>query len=412
MTLDDVVIPNDIGDAIRQASATLPAQAWDLDALKKRANSSWRLGRWRWSRKLTGIAAGAVAAIVAGSGALVVTTGGGTQQTESRTQLSVYAADADHLYAIWTDCPDSCTTTMLASEDNGATWTRRTDPGPPFRFSVTPDGAVFAETAAGDPVPIPFIGLPEGAETAVSADGGRTWKSVVYKPEPWQELPTGGLLACGAQPNCRLSAVDPTTGRQSPLPQQPTVKEFRFWFAAGKVIWLDGPGGDKLETTVSRDGGHSWSTQSQACATDCEYRLTPGLDGTTVYRVRFANTTSTTEIRRSTDSGKTWQSFSPAGSSASVPSPGTTGIVAPDGSFIVARFNAAGAAPEAWALAPTDPQPRPVRLAGLPDHIGFTEASGLTGSPDAGYLLKPVEGDVVYRSLDGLTWWPLPIPRL
>jgi hypothetical protein len=47
-----------------------------------------------------------------------------------------------------------------------------------------------------------------------------------------------------------------------------------------------------------------------------------------------------------------------------------------------------------------------VRPSGLPERLGGTLASALSGNADTGYLLTG-SGSTVYRSLDGLTWWPL-----
>jgi hypothetical protein len=54
-------------------------------------------------------------------------------------------------------------------------------------------------------------------------------------------------------------------------------------------------------------------------------------------------------------------------------------------------------------------QPRVEHLNGLPHHTGATQASSLTGNADIGYLLRTDPGDTVYRSLDGLTWWPVKV---
>jgi hypothetical protein len=72
----------------------------------------------------------------------------------------------------------------------------------------------------------------------------------------------------------------------------------------------------------------------------------------------------------------------------------------------VARFAGGGTDLETWILGPGDTAPRAVRLTGLPEHLGGTFASVLSGNADTGYLLKG-RGYSVYRSLDGLTWWPL-----
>ena len=57
-------------------------------------------------------------------------------------------------------------------------------------------------------------------------------------------------------------------------------------------------------------------------------------------------------------------------------------------------------------LGPDDTAPRSVRLSGLPDDLGGALASALSGNADTGYLLRG-SGSTVYRSLDGLRWWPL-----
>jgi hypothetical protein len=162
-------------------------------------------------------------------------------------------------------------------------------------------------------------------------------------------------------------------------------------------------------TSVSPDGGRTWSTESQPCQpAGCgfDYTLTPGLDDSTAFRIRLANPTGEVVFLRSVDAGRTWQRFAVTGAPATSSGGQAAGIVAPDGSLIVAHFAGAGTDLETWILGPGDAAPRSVQLTGLPAHLSASMASALSGNADTGYLL-PGPGYTVYRSLDGLTWWPL-----
>lgn len=129
-----------------------------------------------------------------------------------------------------------------------------------------------------------------------------------------------------------------------------------------------------------------------------------------MYRVRLANSDGEVAVLRSADAGRTWQRFTIAGAPPTHEYGGqATGIVAPDGRLIVVRFVGPNSAPETWILGPSDTQPQPVTLNGLPPQLSGTFASALTGNADAGYLLAEPSGDTVYRSLDGLTWWAVQV---
>jgi hypothetical protein len=410
MTLDDVRIPDDIDAAIRQVSAVAPPQAWDLDALRSRARHRlWWRGR-RGRRRFIGLVGGAVAAIVAGSAALIAGPALGPAlgpDGRAPSELEwVLAGDPDHLYATRPDCPASCsTTTLLGSDDGGVTWSRRTTPARSFRPSVGPGGAIYTE--------FQLDASPTEWGSAVSRDGGWTWKSIVDDPAPWPDLPTDAKLICSATASgCALWAIDPLTGRSSPLPQQPEDSDFTRFATVGAVIWLDGGGGAR-RTTVSRDGGHTWRTESQPCPGACDESLVVGTDGTTVYRVRLVDGDGDV-IASSTDSGATWTSFGLSGAptpAGADPSGQLAGIVTPGGTLVVLRFAADGGVPQAWTLGPQDTQAYPAQLVGLPVELAPTLASGLGGAPDIGYLIKPTQGETVYRSLDGLTWRAVPVPR-
>jgi hypothetical protein len=412
MKVDDHTVPESVRAAIRNASAALPAQAWDLDAVRVR-----RRLRRTWGRRLTGIAAGVVAAVTAASAAIVFS-GDGTvprpAPDDPAVLLSVFSTDARHLYVLRADC-DHCGPKLLGSDDSGATWTLRSDRvRSDIRITVGSTGAILAALR-----PSAAEGLDKdlGArlQMAVSADGGRTWLPVVNNPTPWTAPPAGGILGCDLG-DCPMSMVDPATGRRSPMAQQPPAGETLSSFTVRGSIWLDRRNAGRESTTVTRDGGRNWSTASPAC-TDCNGRLVPGLDGTTVYRIPYGNLTSGTVIRRSTNAGVTWQSFpvtgpptpaaNPAGTGPTPDSYGTAaGIVAPDGTLITVRFASDGAV-EAWTLAPAQTQPQAARLTGLPDHIGRNSSNELTGNADTGYLLWPRTGSTLYRSLDGRTWLPV-----
>jgi hypothetical protein len=409
--MNDMRIPDGIDTAIRQASAALPAQVWDLDSLKSRTTAVHGLRRWRRvSRRLAGIAAGAVVVVVAGSAALVIGgSGPGTPPAHGSALSWIFAVDADHLYAVRSGC-EGCPEELLGSDDGGMTWTRRTDQtDQSFRLTVGPEGALLVEgiRPAGAS---PSAHAGEISGTAISTDGGRTWTSVVDDPEPWPSLPAGAILTCGSGTGCPLGAIDPQTGRKSPLPGQPPDSGGRRTYPVRGTIWVDTQDVSALSASVSRDGGRTWSTESQPCqpaGCGLDSTLTPGLDDSTVFRVRLANPAGEVVFLRSFDAGRTWQRFAVTGAPATSSYGGqAAGIVAPDGSLIVAHFAGVGTDLETWILGPGDTAPRAVRLTGLPEHLGGTPASALTGNADTGYLLKG-SGFTVYRSLDGLTWWPL-----
>src|SRR5687768_14248491 len=142
--MNDTRIPKGIDAAVRRAAAALPTQAWDLDSLTRRTAAGhrpwWR--RHRVSRRMTGIVAGAVAAVAVGSAALVVGGPGRETPPADQTSLSwIFAVDRDHLYAVRPAC-DGCPEELLGSDDGGVTWTRRTDQTDrSFRLTVGPRGA-------------------------------------------------------------------------------------------------------------------------------------------------------------------------------------------------------------------------------------------------------------------------------
>jgi hypothetical protein len=407
--MNDMRIPDGIDAAIRQGAAAVPAQAWDLDSLLRRTTAAHRRRR-RMSRRLTGIVAGAVAAVVAGSAALVLGGSGPGDLPAGGSALSwIFAVDADQLYAVRSGC-EGCPEELLGSDDGGITWTRRTDrTDRSFRLTVGPTGALLVEgiRPAGSSPP---ADAGEISGTAISADGGRTWTSVVDDPEPWPSPPAGAILSCGSGSDCPLGAIDPKTGRRSPLPGQPPDSGGRRTYSVRGRIWVDTQESSAWSTSVSRDGGRTWSTESQPCqpaGCGLGYTLTPGLDDSTAFRVRLANPAGEVVFLRSVDAGRTWQRFAVTGAPATSEYGGqAAGIVAPDGSLIVAHFGGAGTDLETWILGPGDHAPRAVQLTGLPEHLSVTMASALSGNADTGYLLKG-PGYTVYRSLDGLSWWPL-----
>jgi hypothetical protein len=234
----------------------------------------------------------------------------------------------------------------------------------------------------------------------------------VDDPEPGRWLPAGAILSCGSGTGCPLGAIDPETGRKSPLPGQPPASGGRRTYAVGGTIWVDTQDLSAWSTSVSRDGGRTWHTESQPCqpaSCGLDYTLTPGPDDSTVFRVRLQNAAGEVVILRSVNAGRTWQRYAVTGTPATGPYGGqAAGIVAPDGSLIVAHFPGVGTDIETWVLGPGDTAPRAVRVSGLPPHLGGTLASALSGNADTGYLLTG-SGSTVYRSLDGLTWWPLSV---
>jgi len=132
----------------------------------------------------------------------------------------------------------------------------------------------------------------------------------------------------------------------------------------------------------------------------------------TVYRVRLHDEGTVDAIQRSTDAGATWLSFglTPA-PAATDPAAQQAGIVSPDGSLVAFHFPSGGGVPAAWSLGLLDTGPQPVALTGLPDDLGPVLASGLTGNPEIGYLLKPTAGATIYRSINGLDWEAVTVPR-
>ncbi len=437
MQIDDVVVPDEISARVNRAAAALPDQVWDLDGLRKRAGAPvWRTW-WSRNRRLAGIGATALATIVAGS-VTVVAAGGGLDNSPEPDQYRVdmaFATDHNHLFAWRADCPD-CYPVLFGSDDGGVTWSRRTD-RLDWRYSslqagpgglLVTDGYLPPTAKVSQPQQNPIDGEQE---SAVSVDGGRTWRPVVE--ESAQALPVAQILRCGQLGNhCGFSAIDPATNRVLSLSveQRPALDNIVRTITTKAAIFLDGYSlKPNLQygvpaVSVSQDGGRTWTDRTVPCGSEaeCGTALVPGLDATTLYRVethpyKAGSSSTDLTIQRSVDGGRTWRTFTALGASANSTTPsgvGPTpepeaatggGIVAPDGALIAFRFESGGGVPLAWRLGPTDTKPTLVRLAGLPDDLGEIQTGDfVTGTPDVGYLMLPVHTSTIYRSLDGITW--------
>jgi RNA polymerase sigma-70 factor (ECF subfamily) len=219
---------------------------------------------------------GAVAAVVAASVVVPVlrSVPGDPPLTDALPASMTFEldfADADHAYALGSDCeyPDGpCEFVLLATDDGGRSWARRTLPdddvvSEPVRLMVIDASRLIVDLT------------PSGTATShrfISADRGRTWRDVGWGvlTAPAQ-IPGNAPIEqmCVDKPtsnDCRFGiAVLSSDGKRVvPTPGQPPLIELRPGGLAteGGHYWVAGieEASGRWAISVSSDRGATWAT--------------------------------------------------------------------------------------------------------------------------------------------------------
>jgi hypothetical protein len=172
------------------------------------------------------------------------------------------ASGQDTVYAVASDCLDSCRPTLVASDDDGLRWTALRLPGGPVTAAVArtwtlgvsgvEDLLAIEDPAAGTVT----VGTPSTPFTTRKIVAG----------EPVVRVPTGRepMTRICAKPRCAtptLEYLEPRTGRRSPLATQPPFPP-RALGVSGSQLWVAGidPRTRHYAVAVSVNDGATWST--------------------------------------------------------------------------------------------------------------------------------------------------------
>ncbi|MBE1487367.1 sialidase family protein [Plantactinospora soyae] len=328
----------------------------------------------------------------------------------------IQAADAGHVYLALSTCAGGlCKTRMqvVGSEDGGRTWTER---GAPihlgFLMALAPDvllGLVLPEP--------PGSATPPSLMT--SRDGGRSWQAPETGPAV-PALPSGSVAVCWPDPDvdpgrvvpagtdpCTLRALDPESGRISPLASQPALNMVEtdrqsIGMSAGR-LWVPGfeRGTGRSAVATSADGGRTWTehvfVDEPTCPPDgcllpqvavgpgpVGYAVLSGAEARAVYRY-----TPEQGWQRRTGVQQVPYALSDTGS-----------YVTPDGSHVIYQLAENGNY-QFWASRGAGADYRPGNLTGLPEH------SGRVFRASDGWLYLRGADDIGYGSTDGWRWMPL-----
>ena len=332
---------------------------------------------------------------------------------------SVVATGKD-LYGVLVACPD-CDSEFYATSDGGESWQARTVPPAPAD-SGTPRMAALIALAPGvlgwrdgRLVPVREALDPAGADRLwISTNGGGSWQRAEVGPPvaavPANTSPVGcELLRIST---CVVGAVDPATGRLSPLAAQPTgIIVDPSWVGqvsapAGGRLWVPGldPATKKPAVATSADAGRTWRTHVftdgvaavyQGGTTGMMYvpRVAAG-PGATAYALTYRDD-DLVDSHYTTDGGVTWS----AGDTIRDRS-AADGFVTAYGDHIVTTGSAAVAAQGTGRYTP-------VTLSGYPaEPLQLTQIT--TAAATERYLVTSQIGP--YVSHDGRTWRRVPLP--
>jgi len=192
----------------------------------------------------------------------------------------VQFTDADHAFAIRAQCvgsPATCRETLLATDDGGEHWQKRTLPRPPSAPTWS-KGNLHTLTQDELTVDWPLSAALEGSRfhRIHSTDGGRTWQTVAVPPivtDTVPAIPEHGALV----PSCaRLAAggtrctergfavLQPGTGESAGLEHRPPLTAMQAgvgptpdgrWWVVGRD-----PKTNRWGISISNDDGRSWTT--------------------------------------------------------------------------------------------------------------------------------------------------------
>jgi hypothetical protein len=171
------------------------------------------------------------------------------------------AAGQNTLYALASDCAAGCRPMLLASDNDGVSWSTLTLPGLPSDPSAVA-GWQLAVTGVEDSLAI------ENGDGATVTVGGADTPFVnrrITTREAWPRVPAGreAMVRICAAPRCRtprLDYLEPRTGDLGPLLVQPPVIP-RALGVLGTQLWVAGidPATRRYAMAVSVDDAGTWS---------------------------------------------------------------------------------------------------------------------------------------------------------
>jgi hypothetical protein len=372
--------------------------------------------RWRRRRAVTAAAVTMVAALTAG-GLGVATAGLPTASGPVAPAASDHgglprqgilqwmgAADARHVYAAYTACPDgSCPkwiVRLFGSDDGGRTWTGRDD-----RVSL-----IGLEVLAAD---VLVSAGPAPAAPNLSTDGGRTWRTATFVDTP-RGAGDGVLYCAQRKPEaaCEVTVLDPAAGTYARLASPSAVTGIPSGVVetVGGAAWVGGTwvGGTdqgRPAVAVTTDAGRTWSTHAFKDPPGCvEPRCTTEVatvDGRTVYVV----VTDGVDRRRTVYRGEAGGQWERLDGAEKVPYSdfGGTSFVLPDGTHVMPQVVSDRPRLDRirfWAG--RDGTYRPIELEGLPDTV-----HPIRRAPDGWYYTHTYGEAGLYGSADGRHWSPI-----
>jgi hypothetical protein len=166
------------------------------------------------------------------------------------------------LYALASDSAAGSRPRLLASENDGATWSTLTLPGLPSDPSAVA-GWQLTVTGVEDSLAVED---GDGATLTVGGAGIPFVTRRIVPRESWARVPAGreAMVRICPSPRCRtpqLEYLEPRTGERGPLQVQPPVTP-RALGVVGTQLWVAGidPATRRYAMSVSMDDGAAWAT--------------------------------------------------------------------------------------------------------------------------------------------------------
>lgn len=249
--------------------------------------------------------------------------------------LTVRFTDSVHGYALVGRCgpssTDRCAYLLRATVDGGQSWQTRRTP----LLTVAANAVFSADLFAFGPQ---SLLVTDRGDRWFSADAGRSWRdapppaaaALASLPDGWAlvgSCPYGFETTAGCGRPIRV--LDPATGREHPLANQPrllTAFGTEAVTAHDGSLWVTGgePGTGRPVVAVTRDRGRSWrSVQLTPPATPLLGVTVVTHDGRTAYAFVRAQAPTGVPVKnglgavwRTTDGGARWQRVPPLFSGA------------------------------------------------------------------------------------------------
>jgi hypothetical protein len=299
--------------------------------------------------------------------------------------------------------PASCRARLLGSDDAGRTWKVRSD-APGMDWIAAPRHGVLVGGRDSDR----FV-----PGQRVSADGGRTWRTVTLTGDTVPAVPAGAYVdRILVGPEQKVVAVDPRTGRATPLASQPGFSVICVEAnPAHSLLVATGLADEKTTQSaklgVSRDGGRTWSTHPMPG--DRVFEPPSTVDGTTLYQIGSGPVAAAENVAGanqepvrfhlisvSTDGGATW-----IGRDVTDGYYVRTGFVTADGAHVVVATGPRGDVAFWVSRDKGATYQRQNKLPGLPaSYETMYEIVPATGA----YVARADGSLTFYRSTDGWNW--------